>query len=49
MELYNKYVLMEDVTQNDIDNWKEVYLYLLKLFKFENDVHRSCNWNRLSI
>lgn len=30
MELYNKYVLMEDVKQNDIDRWKETFLYLLK-------------------
>ena len=40
MELYNKYVLMEDVTQNDIDNWKEVYLYLLKKITLYNNGKR---------
>ena len=40
MELYNKYVLMEDVTQKDIDNWKEIYLYLLKKITLYNNGKR---------
>lgn len=30
MTFYNRYVLMEDVSDNDIQQWKEIYLYLLK-------------------
>lgn len=30
MEFYNRFVCMEDVPQKAIEEWKEVYLYLLK-------------------
>jgi omega-hydroxy-beta-dihydromenaquinone-9 sulfotransferase len=40
MELYNKYVLMDNVTQKDIANWKEVYLYLLKKITLHNNGKR---------
>ena len=40
MELYNKYVLMDDVTKKDIDNWKDVYLYILKKITLQNNGKR---------
>ncbi|MDH7506858.1 MAG: sulfotransferase [Candidatus Thermoplasmatota archaeon] len=40
MEFYNKFVLMEDVTQNDIEKWKEIYLYLLKKITLYNNGKR---------
>lgn len=30
MDFYNRYVLMDDVSDFDIQRWKDVYLYLLK-------------------
>ena len=30
MDFYNNYVLMDNVSQNTIDKWKEIYMYLLK-------------------
>jgi hypothetical protein len=34
MDFYNRYVLMDDVTDFDIQQWKDVYLYLLKKVTF---------------
>jgi hypothetical protein len=30
MEYYNKYVIMDNVSQKDIQKWKDIYLYILK-------------------
>ena len=40
MDFYNNYVLMENVSQDVIDKWKEVYLYLLKKATLYNNGKR---------
>ena len=40
MEFYNKYVLMEDVSDYTVEKWKKVYMYLLKKATLANNGKR---------